>query len=109
MTIDGPQQTFTTLAPPAPAGMTLATTALPAGTAGTAYTATLSATGGTTPYTWSVTAGSLPQGLRLNKATGVISGKPKRAGTAKFTVTVTGSGTPVRESLSARFTITIAK
>jgi hypothetical protein len=109
VTSDGPQQTFTTLATPAPAGMTLATTALPAGTAGTAYTATLSATGGTTPYTWSVTAGSLPQGLRLDKATGVISGKPKRAGTAKFTITVTDSGTPVRESLSARFTITIAK
>jgi hypothetical protein len=109
VTIDGPQQTFTTLAPPAPAGMTLSTTALPAGTAGTAYTATLSATGGTAPYTWSVTAGSLPQGLRLNKATGVISGKPKRAGTAKFTITVTDSGTPVRESLSAQFTITIAK
>jgi hypothetical protein len=56
-----------------------------------------------------VTAGSLPQGLRLNKATGVISGTPKRAGTAKFTITVTDSGTPVRESLSAQFTITIAK
>jgi hypothetical protein len=109
VTVDGPQQTFTTLAPAAPAGMTLSTTALPAGTAGTAYSGTLSATDGTTPYTWSVTAGSLPQGLRLNKATGVISGKPKRAGTAKFTITVTDSGTPVRESLSARFTITIAK
>ena len=109
VTSDGPQQTFTTLAPPAPGGMTLATTALPAGTAGAAYTATLSATGGTTPYTWSVTAGSLPQGLRLNKASGVISGTPKRAGTARFTITVTDSATPVRESLSARFAITIAK
>jgi len=109
VTSDGPQQTLTTLAPPAPAGMTLATTALPAGTAGAAYTAALSATGGTPPYTWSVSAGSLPRGLRLNQATGVISGKPKQPGTAKFTITVTDSGTPVRESLSARFAITIAK
>ena len=109
VTSDGAQQTFTTLAPAAPAGMTLATTALPAGTADTAYTATLSATGGTPPYTWSVTAGSLPRGLRLNKATGVISGKPVRAGTATFSITVTDSGTPVRESLSAPFAITIAK
>jgi hypothetical protein len=31
------------------------------------------------------------------------------AGTARFTITVTDSGTPVRESLSARFAITIAK
>ena len=108
-TSDGPQQTFTTLAPPAPAGMTLATTALPAGTAGTAYTATLSATGGTPLYTWSVTAGSLPRGLRLNQASGVISGKPKQPGMTRFTITVTDSGTPVRESLSARFAITIAK
>jgi len=109
VTSDGPQQTFTTLAPPAPAGMTLATTALPAGTVGTGYTATLSATGGTTPYTWSVTSGALPRGLHLDKTTGVISGKPKQASTAKFTITVTDSGTPVRESLSAQFTITIAK
>jgi Putative Ig domain len=108
-TVDGPQQTFTTLAPPAPAGMTLATTALPAGTAGTAYSATLSATGGTQPYTWSVTSGHLPRGLRLGAATGVISGTPKQPGTAKFTITVTDSGTPVRESLTARFAITIAK
>jgi hypothetical protein len=89
--------------------MTLATTALPAGTAGTAYTATLPATGGTPPYTWSVTAGSLPRGLRLSQATGVISGKPKQPGTTKFTITVTDSGSPVRESLSERFAITIAK
>jgi hypothetical protein len=109
VTSDGAQQTFTTLAPAAPAGMTLATTALPAGTAGAAYTGTLSATGGTPPYTWSVTGGYLPRGLRLDRATGVISGKPIRAGTTKFTITVTDSGTPVRESLSAQFTITIAK
>jgi len=109
VTSDGPQQTFTTLATPAPAGMTLATTALPAGTVGTVYSATLSATGGTTPYTWSVTSGALPRGLHLDKTTGVISGKPKQASTAKFTITVTDSGTPVRESLSAQFTITIAK
>jgi hypothetical protein len=108
-TADGPQQTFTTSGTPAPAGMTLATTALPAGTAGTAYSATLSATGGTQPYTWSVRGGSLPPGLRLNHKTGVISGTPQRPGTKQFTITVTDSGTPVRESLSARFSITIAK
>jgi hypothetical protein len=108
-TADGPQQTFTTSGAPAPAGMTLATTALPAGAAGTAYSATLSATGGTQPYTWSVRGGSLPPGLRLNHKTGVISGTPQRPGTRKFTITVTDSGTPVRESLSAQFSITIAK
>ena len=33
----------------------------------------------------------------------------KQAGTARFTIIVTDSGVPVRESLSARFAITIAK
>jgi len=108
-TADGPQQTFTTSGTPAPAGMTLATTALPAGTAGTAYSATLSATGGTRPYTWSVSGGHLPLGLRLNHQTGVISGVPLITGTKKFTITVTDSAAPVRESLSAQFRITIAK
>jgi len=108
-TADGPQQTFTTAGTPAPAGMTLATTALPAGTAGTVYSATLSATGGTQPFTWTVSGGHLPRGLHLNHATGVISGKPQEPGTKKFIITVTDSGTPVRESLSAQFSITIAK
>jgi hypothetical protein len=108
-TVDGQQQTFTTPAPPAPAGMTLATTALPAGTVGSAYSGTLSATGGTPPYTWSITRGDLPLGLHLNRATGVISGKPRQAGTRKFTITVTDAGTPVQESLTAQFSITIAK
>jgi Putative Ig domain len=89
--------------------MTLVTTALPAGTAGSAYSATLSATGGTSPYTWSVSDGRLPHGLHLNRSTGVISGKPQEPGTRKFTITVTDSATPVRESLSEQFSITIAK
>ena len=86
-----------------------ATSALPAGTVGTAYSGTLTAAGGTPPYTWSVTRGNLPPGLHLDRATGVISGKPKQASTKKFTITVTDSGTPVRASLSAQFSITIAK
>jgi Putative Ig domain len=106
VTTDGQQQTFTTLAP---AGMTLATTALPAGTAGTPYSATLTATGGTPPYTWSVSDGRLHRGLHLNPATGVISGTPKQPRTKKFTITVTDSGAPVREDLSEPFSITIAK
>lgn len=56
-----------------------------------------------------MSGGHLPRGLRLDPATGVISGTPKQPGTTKFTITVTDSGTPVRESLSARFSITIAK
>jgi hypothetical protein len=41
-----------------------------------------------------VTAGSLPPGLTLNSATGVISGTPHVAGTYAFTVTATDSESP---------------
>jgi len=67
----------------------ITTTSLPNGVAGAAYSQTLSAAGGTTPYTWSLTSGTLPAGLTLNASTGVISGTPTAAGTANFTVQVT--------------------
>jgi hypothetical protein len=71
-------------------GLTIATApVLPGGAAGTAYSQTLSAVGGTAPYTWTITAGSLPAGLSLNAATGAISGTPTGSGTSNFTVQVT--------------------
>ena len=66
----------------------ITTASLPAGTVGTAYTTTnLAATGGVSPYTWSVTAGALPGGLTLSSA-GAISGTPTAFGTFNFTVQV---------------------
>jgi hypothetical protein len=50
----------------------------------------LSAAGGTTPYTWSISSGSLPTGLALNSTTGVISGSTSAApGTYTFVVRAT--------------------
>jgi Putative Ig domain len=112
VTSDGAQQSFTTPAaavPPPPAGLTLDTTALPAGTVGTPYSATMSATGGTQPYTWHVTGYDLPFGLRLDKSTGVISGRPLVHGTWKVIITVTDSASPARESLTEQYAITITK
>lgn len=65
---------------------------LAGGTVGTGYSQTLSATGGTSPYTWTVSAGSLPAGLGLSSG-GVISGTPTAAGTSTFTVRAADSAT----------------
>jgi hypothetical protein len=53
------------------APLVVSTASMPTGTVSAAYSATLSATGGTTPYTWSIASGSLPGGLALNTATGL--------------------------------------
>jgi hypothetical protein len=61
---------------------------LPSGTVNAPYNATLAATGGTAPYSWSVTSGSLPKGLSLSN-TGVVSGTPTSAGSSTVTIQVT--------------------
>jgi hypothetical protein len=61
---------------------------LPAGTVGINYSQTLAVTGGTSPYVWTVTTGTLPAGLALNSGTGLISGTPTTAATSNFTVQV---------------------
>ncbi len=69
------------------AGVSTTFAAPPAGQVGVAYTDTLTATGGTAPYTWSVNAGSLPPGITLSSA-GVLAGTPTTAGSYPFTVNV---------------------
>ena len=64
------------------------TTSLPAGTTGQFYNVTLSASGGTSPYQWSILQGSLPSGLLIG-TTGTILGTPSGAGDSVFTVQVT--------------------
>jgi hypothetical protein len=68
----------------------ITTASLPSGTVGTAYSAGLAAAGGATPYTWTL-AGTLPAGLSLDSASGIISGTPATANTYNFTVKATDS------------------
>jgi len=58
--------------------------------AGRPFTFAVTASG-TAPITYAVTAGSLPPGLTLNGATGVISGTPTTPGAYTFTVTATNA------------------
>jgi hypothetical protein len=71
------------------AGPALSFAAPPSGEIGTAYSDTLAASGGTGPYTWSVSAGSLPAGITLGAATGTLAGTPTASGTFSLTVQVT--------------------
>ena len=73
-----------------PSGTLSLTATLPIATVGVPYTYTLQATGGTTPYTYAVTAGSLPAGITM-ASDGVISGTPTQPGATSFTATVTDS------------------
>jgi len=66
------------------------TCAANSGQAGQPYVSSLVAVGGTPPYTFSISAGSLPPGLTLDPATGSISGTPS-AGSYSYTARVTDS------------------
>ena len=62
---------------------------LPNGATGTPYNQTVSASNGTAPYTFAVSAGALPTSLALNAATGAITGTPSAAGNFGFTIEAT--------------------
>jgi hypothetical protein len=87
-------------------GLAVTTTTLSGGSVGTSYSATLQASGGTTPYTWSIASGQLPTGLSLS-AGGQISGTPSASGTYNFTAKVTDSSNPIQSATSA-LSITIS-
>ena len=71
-------------------GLTIATAnPLPSGTNGVAYSQQFEAIGGFPPYTWAVSAGRLPAGLRLDAATGLLSGAPTAARVSNFRISVT--------------------
>ncbi|MBI3651216.1 MAG: putative Ig domain-containing protein [Acidobacteria bacterium] len=89
-----------------PAPIAITTTSLPGGAVNAAYAATLAASGGLTPYGWSLVAGNLPNGLTLNAASGVISGTPATAGSFTFTIRVNDSQTPA-DTNTRQFTVSI--
>lgn len=92
-----------TLTVSAPAlALSPASGALSAATVGNTWSQTLTASGGTAPYTWSSTA--LPPGLSLNASAGTLSGTPAAAGNYHFQVIATDA---LGASGSASYTLTI--
>jgi hypothetical protein len=71
--------------PPVCPAIALTPATLPAGTVGVAYNQTIVGSGGTAPYSFGVTAGTLPVGLILTPA-GVLSGTPLVAGSSVVTI-----------------------
>jgi len=68
----------------------ITTTQLPSATTDAPYSASLTATGGTPPYVWSLGSGTLPDGLTMS-STGVISGQPTAATHSILTIDVSDS------------------
>ena len=87
--------------------LTISLTPLPQGVVNASYTGTLSVTGGTAPYTWSIASGQLPPGLSLAANTGIISGTPTASGTYSFAVSVVDSSSSP-QSATATVPLTIA-
>ncbi|MBU5614597.1 protease pro-enzyme activation domain-containing protein [Geomonas azotofigens] len=85
---------------PVAAPLAISGSSIANGTQGVAYSATLTASGGSAPYTWSLSSGSLAGGITLSSG-GVLSGTPTSTGVFGFTVQLRDSaGTTVTKSFS---------
>lgn len=85
------------------APLTITSSQLPRGSVGATYSQNVGASGGQTPYTWSIQSGNLPDGLTLNQS-GIISGTPERAGTGSFVLRLTDA---VNATVTSTLAITI--
>ncbi len=90
-----------------PAPLTVTPTPPPIAVQGVPYSTSLAATGGVAPYSWILSAGSLPPGLSLSPS-GIISGTPTHLGTITFTVRVSDGTTPTPLTATATLSISVA-
>ena len=83
----------------------ITTSSLPPGQQGSSYSDAFAATGGTQPYSWSVSSGKLPSGLTLN-SNGNLSGTPTANGTFEFSVMATDAK---QGTANASFSVTVTQ
>jgi hypothetical protein len=106
---DSTKNATSTITVPAQLNVSTANSSL-AGAVGTNYSASLTASGGISPFTWTVASGStLPAGLSMTTA-GIISGTPTAAaaGNTSVTFNVKDSGTPTALTATQTLTLNIA-
>jgi hypothetical protein len=85
---------------PTPGSLTIATSSLPEGIINQPYSASVSGSGGSPPYTWSVSP-ALPANLSLDTTTGSIAGTPTKQATTTHTFTLSDTSTQtVQQTLS---------
>lgn len=85
----------------APTPVTIRTPMVQTVMAGHALDIKLQATAGTAPYTWSV-VGTLPDGLRMDQATGHITGTPQKTGVQQVEVEATDA-----QGVTSKATLTV--
>ena len=86
--------------------LTITAAALPQAGVSQPFAQQFAATGGVAPYTWTVTAGTLPQGLQLSTQ-GLLSGTPLQFGAGNpFTIQVADTETPP-QTATATFTLSV--
>ncbi|MGA2978945.1 MAG: putative Ig domain-containing protein [Terriglobales bacterium] len=90
--------------PAAAKTLQITTGSLPQGQQGAIYSEVFAASGGTSPYSWSISAGTVPPGTSMN-ANGDFGGTPTTTGTFNFTVMVTDA---TNKTATGNFSVAVA-
>jgi hypothetical protein len=93
-----------TVQPASSKGPQITTGSLPEGQQGSPYGEAFAATGGTTPYSWNISAGTPPAGVTMSSS-GNFSGTPTATGTYTFTVMVTDANS---KTATGSYSVTVA-
>jgi len=99
---DSTQHASSTVSVQLPPQLEITTSYISGLVANTPYSAALQGSGGTPPYRWAISAGSLPAGIQLQGSTGSLTGTPTQPGTFSFTAKLTDAASnSATQNLSA--------